>query len=226
MGATTGEMRGPLLRERNGGDRSHGTRTSLSQNVARIFVDRPVDELNMQAIARLTGASIWALRYHFGTMAGLFRAAVMHVVDVVERGLAFSQPPQDSVIDTIRCYGRSLRSVVSSGEYKDLLFLVLRHGNANSWVHEVYDRRIVGKICADLTDLVMEAGERLHAPVLFKDGVTRRFHRRIETEFALRNLLTPGDALSEAELDALLAGIVREAFAGTYCFDWRATNAA
>ena len=201
-------------------------RERVLRNVARILVDRPVDELNMQAVVRLTGISLWALRYHFGTFAELFKAAVIHVIDEAEGALFIPRPQQDSVIETIRSYASSLRRVAGSSEYRDMVCLVLRHGNANAWLRDAYDRRIVGKVVEDLSAAVLDASEARGSPVLFKEGVARRLHRRIETEFALRNLLSPLDAPSDDESEALLGEIVREAFSGTYCFDWQATNAA
>ncbi len=225
-GTTNVEARRPAQRERGAKGGRNGMRARILQDVARILVDRPVHELNMQAIVRLTGVSLWALRYHFGTFAELFKAAAMHVVDGAETALLFLRPQPESVIGTIHYYASSLREVVRSSEYRDMIYLVVRHGNTHDWLRDAYDRRITGKICGDLSELVLEVSERLGAPVLFKDGVTRRFHRRIETEFALRSLLSPLDALPDDEGEALLGEIVREAFLGTYCFDWQGSNAA
>lgn len=213
--------RAPAIRRPRRDMRAH-----ILRDVANILVDRPVDELNMQVVARLTGVSLWALRYHFGTFAGLFRAAAYHVVAEAEATLVFARSRPASVIDAIRCHAGALRDAMRSSQYRDMVYLVLRHGKTNDWLREAYDHRIVDKTCRDLTELVLDVSERLGAPVLFRDGVTRRLHRRVETEFALRTLLSPDDALPDDESEALLTDIVSETFLGTYCFDWQATNAA
>lgn len=180
----------------------------------------------MQAMVRLTGVSLWTLRYHFGTFAGLFRAASIHVIDEAETALPSLLSPAESVIGAIRHYADALREATSAGPYRNMLYLVVRHGKTHDWLREAYHRRIVGKVCNDLSEGVLKVSERLGTPILFREGVTRRFHRRIETEFALRSLLSPVESAPAEEVDALLGEIVRETFLGTYCFDWQATNAA
>jgi AcrR family transcriptional regulator len=208
-------------------------RACILRQVASILADRPIDQLNMQAMARLTGISLWALRYHFGTFEGLFRAAVMHMMEQAQAGLPSCRPrqnlspqPTNTVVGAIQAYASALRKAVSTTEYRSMVCLVLRYGSAHRWIRDAYERDIVGKICVELSDHVLAVSERVGTPILFRDGVTRRFHRRIETEFVLRDILSPLEALPEEASESLLRDIVHEAFLGTYCFDWRDTNAA
>lgn len=221
MGASRGVTDRRLIRR---GSRS--LRAGILKDAAKILVEYPSDDLNMQAMVRLTGASLWALRYHFGTFAALFRAAAIHVIEDAEAALPSFRAPQETVVEGLQSFAGALRETMSAEPYRNMLYLVIRHGKSHHWLREAYERRIVAKVSSDLSDLVLGISERHGAPVLFREGVTHRFHRRIETEFALRSLLSPLEAASSEEAEAVLSRIVRETFLGSYCFDWQGSNAA
>lgn len=204
----------------------HDRRTALLRQAQPLLFDHPLGELSLVEIARRTGVSLWAWRYHFHSLDNLFRASVTDLIDGIESTLRRDLLSRGTVLESIQDYALFLRKLVRSPPYQDLMRLVLGYGRQHEWLRDAYDRRVAAAAADGLSTLVLKMGERLGTPVLFKKGALQRFHRRIETEFGLRDILSAYGPADSEERDAILKDIVREAFAATYSFDWQSSRAA
>ncbi len=194
--------------------------------VARCIIDQPVEQLSFSGIAEASGVSIWALRYNFDDIDGLFRAVALHVIDEVARKSSYETPVLANVQDTIADYARFIAALVQSSEFRDLLLIVLRNNSRMGWLNRFYQERIVQGICSELERRIRLAGEQHGLPVLIREGATHRFYSRIETLCGLSGLLPGSAACEAAEIQRMLKGIVADTFNSTYVFAWAPTKAA
>jgi AcrR family transcriptional regulator len=181
--------------------------------------------LTLQGVAEATGVSLWALRYSFDNVDRLFRAVVASSVDNILKQLRYDRPARSGVIDTIQDYAESLAAAMQSDEYRDFLYLVIRHGGDENWLRDAYETRIVGAVTRDLERLVLASGQSHGTTILLREGAAVRFAKRIETELVLPTFLPPFRPIAAAQND-LLKSIVRELFEATYAFDWEPASAA
>lgn len=202
------------------------TRRNLICAVVQQLVDHPFEHLSLQAIADRCGVSLWALRYAFENVDGLFRAAGLHLVDTVHARTRYAPPDSASVVEAIQHYAEAVAQLVACEAYRNLLYFVVRNGRHHQWLVSAYERRVAAPIADQLKQLVLEAGQRHGATILLRDESARRFLKRIETELALPELLPAGEPLPPEDCERLLKEIVRETFAATYLFEWDAASAA
>ena len=201
-------------------------RDRILQSVTQHLVDHPFEQLSMNAIARASGVSLWALRYNYDNPDRLFRAVGLRLVEKVVRALDGKPVASAGTFDTIVDYARFLATCVAGKEYRDLLYFVLRNGQHHRWLCKSYKEAVVDKVCEDLEALVRESGERHGLTILFREGAVRRFHRRIESELALTAMLpSPGED-APRDVEKVLKEVVSEAFEATYAFEWRGAAAA
>ena len=199
---------------------------SLLPVVRKAFVEQPVEKLCMLELAKRSGVSLWALRYSFENGDVLFREVMQDLVRTVSAKCRYPHLAQASVVETIRSFADFTAALVSSAEYRDLLYLILRYGRYHRWLEEAYQQNVVKKLHEELELAVMRAGQRGGRTVLFRNGAVRNFHRSIETEFGLAPLLHADSDRSPEGSARVLSGVAAEAFGATYLFQWEPASAA
>ena len=201
-------------------------RERVVEAVAGHLINHPLEQLSLNGIAEACGVSLWSLRYNFENIEDMFRAVANRLIDQVLVAACYEEPPSAVVVDTIASYAHFVADLVRRPEYQDLLYLVIRNGRHCDWLRRDYERRIVARICGDLESLVRASGERHGMIVLFQAHAAQRFHRRIETELVLSDLLPSSADRMPVDVDRLLKEIVRETFEATYAFEWGSASAA
>jgi hypothetical protein len=81
-------------------------------------------------------------------------------------------------------------------------------------------------IVAQLEAAVLASGKRFRAIELLRSDGQRRFHERIEAEFALGLVLPPCVAPSAERSEKVLRDIVAESYAATYQLELSDVSAA
>lgn len=180
----------------------------------------------MQELAKRSGVSLWALRYAFESGDALFREVMRDTVRSVAGKCRYPRRAMDSVRETIHDFAKFTAALASTGEYRDLLYLILRYGRCHQWLHEAYEHHVVKKLQEELELAVLRASQRAGHTVLFRDGAVRRFLRAIETEFGLAPLLHANGERSVEGFDRILREATAEAFGATYLFEWEPASAA
>lgn len=199
---------------------------SLLSVVRKTFVEQPVEKLCMQEVATRSGVSLWALRYSFESGDALFREVMRDLVRTVAAKCRYPVLTQDSVIETIRSFAEFAADLVSTAEYRDLLYFIVRYGRYHRWLEEAYKQDVVKKLHEELELAVMRTGQRAGNPVLFRKGAVLKFHRTIETAFGLAPLLHADcERLTEGS-ERVLKEATDEAFGATYLFQWEPATAA
>lgn len=201
-------------------------RHRMLEEVAGLVVDRPFEQLSMNGIADACGVSLWALRYNFDNVDRLFRAVAHHLVEKVLDQARCPLPVSPVVVDTIADYARFVADLVRRPDYRDLLYLVVRNGRHHEWLRSAYEKRVVGRICADLEQRIRQSGEAHGLNIVLREHAAQRFHRRIETELVLSALLPSPVERAPVDLDKFLKEIVRETFEASYAFEWGTATAA
>jgi AcrR family transcriptional regulator len=204
----------------------HENRRRMLEAVAPHMIDHPFEQLSLNAIAERSGISLWALRYNFDNVERLFRAVAQQLIDAVIDAAIYRAPAAPVVLDSIQDYARFVADLVRREDYRRLLYLVVRNGRHHDWLRQAYEQRVVGGICGTLGAVIRRSGERHGITVLVRDQAARRFHRRIETELVLPELLPSAIDREPIDLDRLLREIARETFEATYVFEWGSATAA
>ncbi len=199
---------------------------SLLPVVRKAFMEQPIEKLCMQELANRSGVSLWALRYSFENGDALFREVMRDLVGTVSAKCRYPHLALPSVIETIRSFADFTAALVSTAEYRDLLYLILRYGRYHRWFEEAYQQSVVKKLHEELELAVMRTGQRAGRTVLFREGAVRRLHRSIETEFGLAPLLHADSERSPEFRDRVLREVAAEAFGETYLFQWEPASAA
>jgi len=201
-------------------------RERVLERVLPFFVEHPCEQLSLQGIADGCGVSLWALRYNFSNVDGLFRAAALALIARVGEQAAFEIETGASAHEAIALFGRRLCGLFETDDYRDLSYFVLRNGRHHRWLEAAYDDRVVEPICRQLEALVLAVGRRRGTPIAFRPGAPRRFYKRLETEIVLSRLMPLAGDLPAQQPDAVLKALAREAFEATYVFDWSVSTAA
>lgn len=202
------------------------SRRNLIRAVVQLLVDHPFEHLSLQAVADRCGVSLWALRYAFENVDGLFRAAGLHLIETVHAETTYQATDSPSVVEAIHHYAEFVAQLVSGDDYRNLLYFVVRNGRHHPWLVSAYERRVAAPIADRLKQVILDAGRRHGATILLRDEAARRFLKRIETELALCELLPTGSTPAPEDCARALRDIVRETFAATYLFEWDAASAA
>jgi AcrR family transcriptional regulator len=201
-------------------------RQRMIEAVRAQLVDHPFEQLGLNGIAEAADLSLWALRYHFENVDGLFRTVAHDLIERVAGAVDYQEPPAGAVVDAIRDYGAFVAELMQGRDYRDLVYLVIRNGRHHLWLKHSYEERVVGRICRTLEEVIRRAGERHGVTVLLREHAARRFHSRIEAELVLASLLPPTEGQEPADLGKLLRDIARDTFEATYVFEWAAATAA
>lgn len=180
----------------------------------------------MQEVAARSGLSLWALRYSFESGDALFRDVVSDLLRSVSAQCRYSKRVGSSVSGVIRDFADFSAALVSTAEYRDMLFLVLRYGRHQSWLERAYQQDIVHKLRDELEQAVLRTSQMNGQHVVFREGATRRFHSTIEAEFGLAPLLHVECEHSAESGERTLRGVAAEAFRATYLFEWDSASAA
>jgi AcrR family transcriptional regulator len=201
-------------------------RRDLLIAVAPQLLRTPFENLSLQGVASHCGVSLWALRYAFDNIQGLFNALAYHLFERASEAVRFDAPPSASVRVAIEKHARFLSAAVGKPDFQALLQFLLRNQTHHCWLAEEYERRIANRIVAQLEAAVLASGKRFGATVMLRSDAARHFHKRIEAEFALGLILPPSIAPSAERSDKVLRDIVAETYAATYQVDLSDVSAA
>ena len=201
-------------------------RKALLATVMPQLLRSPFEHLSLQNVADQCGLSLWALRYSFDNIQGLFNALAYHLIERAAAALRYAAPVQPSVVGAIGHYGAFVAETVGEEAYQELLRFLLRNGAHHEWLVAEYDRRIVALVTAQLDAAILTSGKRFGATVLLRSDAAARFHKRIESEFALMHVLPPQFPPAGERGERALRDIVAEAYAATYRLDLDEATAA
>lgn len=201
-------------------------RRELLETVMPQLLKCPFEHLSLQNVADQCGLSLWALRYSFDNIQGLFNALAYHLLERAAAALRYEAPLLPSVVGAIEHYAAFLARTVDGEAYQEMLRFLLRNGAHHEWLVTEYDRRIVALVTAQLDAAILASGKRFGATVLLRSDAAHRFHKRIESEFALMHVLPPHCAPGGERADKALRDIVAEAYAATYRLDLDEASAA
>lgn len=202
------------------------THRDVLAKIGDLIVDRPIEQLSLQAVADLSGVSLWVLRGRFGNIDRVLRAVADAQLHEVARALDYQPGRSGAVIEAISHYAEFVAATLKGDDYRRLLYLVLRNGRHHPWLEAAYEQRVIAKIRRDLENAILAAGHRSGATIVLRKGAAALFHKRIETAVALSALLPPYLEKSPGEVSALLAEIAADTFRATYAFEWQAADAS
>jgi hypothetical protein len=198
-----------------------GHRRLLLQQLIPALVAHPFERLTLISLARVSGVSLWVLRSAFGNVHNLLRAAAAQIVEDLLSNLDYPTAAEGvGVMEAITRYAGFLAQTFENERYRNLLVLIIRDSTAITSIKQDYRQRIVGKIIRNLEEAVLAAGRNHGITALMKEGACERFHRRLETAFALPALLPAVSELSADESKQVLADAIKELFEATFVFDW------
>jgi len=202
-------------------------RDALLDRVAAHLVDRPYEHLCFSRIAEECDVSLWALRYNFGNADRLFRAMASHLIDKVVAQAPVAPPKGPaSVMEALLRHARALAGLMESEDYRRLAYFVLRNGGHHSWLETAYEERMTAKLCADIEEAVLCAGERRGETILMRSGAAHSLFKSLETSIVLARLLPARGVVGPDEREDIVIRATRQAFASTYIFDWAVSSAA
>ncbi len=130
------------------------------------------------------------------------------------------------MLETLAAHAGFLADLFESEPYRNLLYFVLRNGRHHPWLEKAYDQRIVGRICGEIEQLVLDSGGRHGVTISMQEGAARRLYKRLETELVLSTMLPAHGNGPPIDRDELIKSAAREAFEATYVFDWKVPTAA
>ena len=159
-------------------------------------------------------------------MYNLLRAATAQIVEDLLSDLDYPAAQGVGVMEAITRYAGFLALTFENQRYRNLLVLIIRDSTAITSIKQDYRTRIVGKIIHNLEEAVLAAGRNHGITALMKEGACERFHRRLETAFALPALLPAVSELSADESKQVLAAAIKELFEATFVFDWEGPQVA
>jgi hypothetical protein len=197
--------------------RGAAKRALLSRSLARMVVDHHAECLPMEDIARISGETLWTLRYHFRNPKGILRAVSLFLLGTIEDRLKYRDERSSTVLRALEEYAFFLGDLMRGRTYQDFISLVSRNHGSELWLKDIYSERILSKACRLAKATVAAAGDRCGAAIILPDAAAVRLFKEIERKRALVVLLpSPATAFDNDESDEFERQLARKIHAETY----------
>lgn len=191
-----------------------------------LFLERPVTDLTLRAVAEAMGASFWPVYRQYETREALYRAAVTPLLETVAAGAARMPRVTTSVGAAVHACVRHAVDLMQRSRYRDVFFLLLRDGASQDWIEPIYRERIVGTLVRGFDAAVRKAGDQHDMVIGIRPGVSQRVIRTLESTILVPRLLPNSVPLSDEELTAARQAAVNTLMAATYAVEFAESAAA
>ena len=193
-------------------------RSSIATDVLDLYLEKPWPNVSIDEIAERLGISYWQVYYAFDGQEDIYRAAVNRLVDMIANMSSFTPKTNLSVSQSIQDYVRYAAGIVSSDEYRKLLFLCLRDQHTDPWVKTAYDQRIAEPLRQGLEITVARAGARTGMDLCVLHGERDSYLTKLEATLALPKLLRHDDFVT-SHVENAIASTAKQIFSATCTFD-------
>lgn len=193
-------------------------RSTIAANVLDLYLERPWPNVSIDDIAERLGISYWKIYYSFDGQEDIYRAAVNRLVDTIADMDNFTPRTNRSVSQSIQEYVRYAAGIVSSDEYRKLLFLCLRDQHTDPLVKAAYDQRIAEPLCQGLEDTVARAGARAGLDLCVLHGERDSYLTKLEATLALPKMLRRDDFVT-TYFENAVTSTAKHVFSATCTFD-------
>jgi AcrR family transcriptional regulator len=219
-------MRDALLMERQEmGKRPTGSsvdwqmrRQTIATDVLDLYLEKPWPNVSIDDIAERLGISYWQVYYAFDGQEDIYRAAVYRLVDTIADMDGYEPAANLSVSQSIQDYVRYAAGIVSTDEYRKLLFLCLRDQHTDPFVKAIYDQRIAEPLRQGLEDTVTRAGAQTGMDLCVLNGERDSYLTKLEATLALPKLLRRDDFVT-SHFENTVASTAKNIFSATCTFD-------
>lgn len=201
-------------------------RAAIRRAALPCFLERSIADVSLQEIADALGVSFWAVYRQYATRELLYREAVEPLF--AELAAAAARLPREttSVNAAVSACVRHTVAMMQTPRYRDIVFLMLRDGALQPWLHPTYRQTIVAPLVRGLESSVRHAGDR-HALVIgIRPGVADRALRMLEGAVVMPRLLPGSLPLLDDELAAARSAATNLLMAGTYAVEFGTPAAA
>lgn len=191
-----------------------------------MFLERPITDLTLKAVAEAMGASFWPVYRQFETREALYRASVTPLLESVAAAALRCPRVTTSVGAAVVACVRHASELMQHSAYRDIFFLLLRDGASQDWIEPIYRERIVGALVRGFEAAVRRAGDQHGLVIGIRPGASQRIIRTLESTILVPRLLPNSVPLSDEELAAARQAAISALMAATYAVEFSEPAAA
>lgn len=194
-------------------------RAEIAEGAVGLFVSAPRDSVTVEQVAEAVGMTFWQVYRTAGPVEQIYRAAVLALLERIERQIEAITPTRRSVRAGVEEFVRAVARIVGGEDYARLMYLVIRDGRSDGWVTGIYEDRIAGRVREGLERTVREAGASYGAVMLLQPDASARLLPALEAAFALCELLPSFRRLDSASEERTVLRIVQDITSTIYAVE-------